>query len=186
VNNWAPSNFFLQYWGLNSGLHTCYSGTLPLEPLTQPGLPGMYTNSPWAHPPNPGHSIQLSGPGTLHKVPSFLLGTSHPSCSTHLTPGGCPPLASATLKGLVLKKDYSALPLCVAVYSISLDVASWDQSLELLYYPMTGLCLVTADPQSARVQNDYMQFTCIIPCFNQTTPDFWQVEAIFFLRSSPG
>jgi hypothetical protein len=28
--------YFWQYWGLNSGLHACWTGALPLEPLHQP------------------------------------------------------------------------------------------------------------------------------------------------------
>jgi hypothetical protein len=33
--------FFLRYWGLNSGLHTCEAGGLPLEPLCQPYVCGL-------------------------------------------------------------------------------------------------------------------------------------------------
>jgi hypothetical protein len=38
IHMWFRTFFFSQYWGLNSEPHTCYVGTLPLEPFHQPLL----------------------------------------------------------------------------------------------------------------------------------------------------
>jgi hypothetical protein len=38
ISNIIIITFFLEYWGLNSGPHACYTDAQPLESLHQPSL----------------------------------------------------------------------------------------------------------------------------------------------------